>query len=44
MFDATQTAERATRLIPNSTVHTVPRPAGHALLGQTHQILDFLQA
>ena len=43
MFDAAQTAERATRLIPNSTVHTVTRPAGHALLGQTHHILAFLQ-
>lgn len=42
MFDSAETAERARRCLPDARVHVLPG-AGHALLGQTDCVLDFLR-
>jgi pimeloyl-ACP methyl ester carboxylesterase len=43
MYGASESVERASRLIPNSTVVALPAPAGHALLGQGQRTVDFLR-
>lgn len=41
MFDSSETAERAQRGFPDVRVHVLPG-VGHAVLGQTDRILEFL--
>ena len=41
MFDSGETAERAQRCFPGADVQVLPE-AGHAILGQTDRVLEFL--
>ncbi|WP_330181846.1 alpha/beta fold hydrolase [Nocardia sp. NBC_01503] len=41
MFDSAETARRITRSVPDATVRVLPG-VGHAILGQTDLVLDFL--
>ncbi|CAM4267612.1 alpha/beta fold hydrolase [Nocardia ninae] len=41
MIDSAATAERVRRCVPNATVHVLP-DVGHAILGQTEAVADFL--
>lgn len=42
MFDSAETARRITRFVPDATVRILPG-VGHAILGQTDMVLDFLR-
>ncbi|MVU83226.1 alpha/beta fold hydrolase [Nocardia sp. ET3-3] len=42
MFKSAETARRAEQLMPNATVRILPG-VGHAILGQTDAVLDFLR-
>ncbi|WP_152360154.1 alpha/beta fold hydrolase [Microlunatus speluncae] len=43
MYDSAETARRAEALLPNSSVTVLPG-VGHAVLGQTEQVLEFLRS
>ncbi|AJC61218.1 alpha/beta hydrolase fold protein [Streptomyces sp. 769] len=42
LFDSAETARRVRRCVPHATVRLLPE-AGHALLGQTDAVLEFLR-
>ncbi|WP_067829512.1 alpha/beta fold hydrolase [Nocardia inohanensis] len=43
MFDSAETARRITKFVPNHTMRVLPG-VGHAVLGQTETVLEFLTA
>ncbi|PKW14258.1 alpha/beta fold hydrolase [Saccharopolyspora spinosa] len=43
MFDSARTARRVRRCVPHATVNLLPE-VGHAILGQTDRVLEFLRS